>query len=184
MSRALIPKSALNNRRIDHGHSEEGRLSGRVGCTEMDRPTASALLSQCSVNVQLDRRTDWHKPNRSSCNAIHIAFHRVVRHVASNHRDEYERSFEMSEKFNEPKIPRLSIWPLIIAGSAGAVAIGMIVINPTGSGLFAPDHLDGAGKLKQEISYCRPPDFSSHHFRRVSSGRAKPVAGSDARRAT
>jgi hypothetical protein len=65
----------------------------------------------------------------------------------------------MGEKFNEPKAPRFSLWPLITAGFAGALALGMIVISPAGSGLFAADRLDGtgAGKLRHEISYCRAP---------------------------
>ena len=83
----------------------------------------------------------------------------------------------MSEKFEEPKAPRFAIWPLIAAGFAGAVALGIFVITPAGSGLFAPDRLDGtsAGKPKQEISYCRIPEVGSHRPGRVLSGRAKPV---------
>ena len=92
----------------------------------------------------------------------------------------------MSEKFKEPKAPQFAIWPMTTAGFAGAVALGMYVITPAGSGLFAPDRLVGtsAGKLKQEISYCRMPEVGPHRLGRVLSGRAKPVAGSDAHKAT
>ena len=89
----------------------------------------------------------------------------------------------MGEKFKEPKVPRFSIWPLITAGFASALALGMI---PAGSGLFAADRLDGtgAGKLRREISYCRAPAVNSHLLGHVRPGRAKPVAVSDARKAT
>jgi hypothetical protein len=68
----------------------------------------------------------------------------------------------MSEKFKEPKARRLGTRPLITAGFVGALMLGMIVITPAGSGLFAPDRLDGSdvGKLKQDIAYCRVPDGS------------------------
>lgn len=90
----------------------------------------------------------------------------------------------MSEKFTEPKACRSSVWPLIVAGFVGALALGRTVITPPGSGLFAPDRLDGseAGKLKQEISYCRAPDVISHRRGRVHSGQAEPVPGWNARR--
>ena len=91
----------------------------------------------------------------------------------------------MSKEFKEPKAPRFSIWPLITTGFVGALALGVIVITPAGSGLFAPDRLDGsdAGKLKQEISYCRAPAGSSDRVGRVPSRRAEPVLGWNARRA-
>jgi hypothetical protein len=125
------------------------------------------------------------KVMRSSFNAIHNAFHCVGRRMASHRRDEHGRNFEMSEKFKEPKAPRFAMWPLITAGFACAVALGLFAITPAG-GLFAPDRLDGtsARKLKQEISYCRMPEVSPHRLGRILSGRAKPVAGSDARKAT
>ena len=90
----------------------------------------------------------------------------------------------MSEKFTEPKARRSSVWPLIVAGFVGALALGWTVITPPGSGLFVPERLDGskAGKLKQEISYCRAPDVISHRLGRVHAGRAEPVPGWNARR--
>src|SRR5438552_2188904 len=92
----------------------------------------------------------------------------------------------MSEKFKEPKTGRFRAWPLITAGFVGALVLGMIVITPAGSGLFAPDRLDRSdvGKLKQEIAYCRVPDGSLHRLGRVASGRAEPVPGWNARRAS
>ena len=89
----------------------------------------------------------------------------------------------MSEKFKEPKARRLGTRPLITAGFVGALMLGMIVITPAGSGLFAPDRLDGSdvGKLKQDIAYCRVPDGSLHRLGRVASGRVEPW---NARRAT
>jgi hypothetical protein len=90
----------------------------------------------------------------------------------------------MSKEFKEPKPRRFSTWPLIITGFVSTLALGMTVITPAGSWLFAPDRLDGsdAGKLKQEISYCRVPAGSSDRVGRVLSRRAEPVLGWNARR--
>ena len=42
----------------------------------------------------------------------------------------------MSEKFKEPKAPRFGMWPLITAGFASAVALGLFAITPAEAGFL------------------------------------------------